>query len=1438
MDIEQRPLFLVNTTMDIKICSWSKFETYMNVLFDVSASYLNTQHLYWEPFVQFLMEPSNKFKRNLKLKYTESSLIECSLNPAVENIIGSTPKNLKFHCLDEINFTLSEQFFRSFKIIYDDILCTNPELKPHNLYESQFSLINNTLYNMEIILFDGSRKGEKRIFYLQPMESTNFTASKINFDDIVKDDNIVTPSFFQRIPDTSIKIFLTLNKSSVSHYYFSEMNQIYSYVVDTKITNRVYSICFRYPFKILNLLEVSLHFKAKCRNTTNPCTTQIEPKQHEYVFLGFYGDFDFSLSAKREISMPKMKVNFSDTEFPLKYKYTLTNEDGSKIQCICFLSFDEISCCTSTTLKDIHKPMSMIISPAITVQNNLSYPMDITMIFDNKSFIYKIAEYGTCDVLQLSEKRLKFTIQFCINLIELEWKASVDFDLSSKQEKHLVRFMPNKKGLVHSIGFTVEKKFGTNFLVNITSQYTIVNSTKHNINIKLIKKMIGKDEIICIPSKSTLPFSPSVDCEKANISIDDFQYSDSFPLNAIGFHGNLKIKKNGGTSLYHYVMVSIKRMNNVSIKIEFKSAVFFKNNLNHMMQIIPKHCDIIHSIYMDKRSETRAVLPLPELPCDFTIYLENHDKKQPIQYHSIINKNSILYCPYYLLYFSAKCYWKDSILHFVFDELKPESFDYILINYSKITLYCHHDYKTTCLMPFQQVYFSTSCTGDASVDAKFSFKTVIDSKNPPLDFEKFQDKISTLEVDGTTVYIAKFYEVRHTAFVLTQDYNFALHCSDIVNESTWLSCYFKISGLSVSFVSCLLGKELLVLSIFKNSNRWFIQGDESEAVQLTTKFCKHLDRAFTKYLISKSCNKVDLAPKKSVNFDEMKYYEDKTSLKLNFRSSYGIHLILNLSVSMEIQNISFKVDKIQIDCPAFECTNPVILCQTSHAPTIAIPDTSVYSFIVASMFINRPVNYQNLGHRKYQNLDYLKILIQEFDISIDIPFLLTLANYFDYIFYLLDMASGDSSSMEPKKKTEQKYFVKYYHLSPLKFNINIITASFNEKTPRIELPDSANKLTYFNLLTLMLMHMPLIDISKTSLHFPCLNIENMDALMSMSDLMEKSSDHYYFYMKKRFIKLIFNLKVTGNIVSTASSFAHGIKSFFYEPYQGAVRSNQFEKGVVLGFKGLYSGTIGPCILNVGTAATALTSIGDTIGKGLATLSFDPSYEDYRNKILKIREHDPLKGLVVGGLGVLRGFGSGVAGLVTSPVEAFQEKKEVADIFKGVGKGIVGLFTKPLGGIVDFTSSGLNLISKASDTEGPVKQRRNERCFYYDDIIRLIDFDEIKKYHLFMSLKKSNRFLSDDKFVHAQFRDRLYAVITDRRVLVSQIDSLFECEIIASVELMSIFKVGRKEHMVNVHFYQSSHSEKNRSVDTISIRMDTPEVASEFIEYLSRFICPV
>ncbi len=62
----------------------------------------------------------------------------------------------------------------------------------------------------------------------------------------------------------------------------------------------------------------------------------------------------------------------------------------------------------------------------------------------------------------------------------------------------------------------------------------------------------------------------------------------------------------------------------------------------------------------------------------------------------------------------------------------------------------------------------------------------------------------------------------------------------------------------------------------------------------------------------------------------------------------------------------------------------------------------------------------------------------------------------------------------------------------------------------------------------------------------------------------------------------------------------------------------------------------------------------------------------------------LQGLQQGGKAVLHGFKEGITGLFTQPYENAR-KEGLLGLVKGAGKGLAGLVIKPVTGVIDFAS---------------------------------------------------------------------------------------------------------------------------------------------------------
>lgn len=188
--------------------------------------------------------------------------------------------------------------------------------------------------------------------------------------------------------------------------------------------------------------------------------------------------------------------------------------------------------------------------------------------------------------------------------------------------------------------------------------------------------------------------------------------------------------------------------------------------------------------------------------------------------------------------------------------------------------------------------------------------------------------------------------------------------------------------------------------------------------------------------------------------------------------------------------------------------------------------------------------------------------------------------------------------------------------------------------------------------------------------------------------------------------------IIGNPVSLFKNIASGVEDFFYEPYQGMVRSpEEFGRGLARGTASLLRNSISGVLEGV-------SKITQTVSKGLAEASFDDAYKDQRLEEQRQRPTNALRGLSSGGMTLLRGFGSGFAGLFTKPVEGARREGAVGFI-KGVGTGVAGVVTKPVIGVLDGAAKvaqGLSSSAAGVDPRFIASRRRLPRFIPFDGLL--------------------------------------------------------------------------------------------------------------------------
>jgi hypothetical protein len=189
----------------------------------------------------------------------------------------------------------------------------------------------------------------------------------------------------------------------------------------------------------------------------------------------------------------------------------------------------------------------------------------------------------------------------------------------------------------------------------------------------------------------------------------------------------------------------------------------------------------------------------------------------------------------------------------------------------------------------------------------------------------------------------------------------------------------------------------------------------------------------------------------------------------------------------------------------------------------------------------------------------------------------------------------------------------------------------------------------------------------------------------------------------------------------------GVQDFFYEPYQGLMKSpKDFAKGLEKGtsslIKGLVQGTVTSAMTIVETASLGVSSTGSFISGDDAQ-----KREETRRKN-EASSKGILGGLLTGATSVVTGVGSGITGIVTKPMEG-AKKDGALGFMKGVGKGVIGVALSPIVGITDGIAAVAHGLSSQVVPGTTQEQLRGARLFLHvreenedEEGLRLVPID--------------------------------------------------------------------------------------------------------------------
>ena len=415
---------------------------------------------------------------------------------------------------------------------------------------------------------------------------------------------------------------------------------------------------------------------------------------------------------------------------------------------------------------------------------------------------------------------------------------------------------------------------------------------------------------------------------------------------------------------------------------------------------------------------------------------------------------------------------------------------------------------------------------------------------------------------------------------------------------------------------------------------------------------------------------------------------------LLYMSMRGIHTEARLfargRLEMELQLLNMQVDN-QADSPY-----PVLF-------GLHIPGKSQFhqprKFSIASVFTNsskkskQVVTRQNdkpmlyiamtklLGHNTTV-LEYLNILLQEVDLTIDTDFLSMLVGYLIGLYGVLHRYKTSHPAEKFRKllldrgpanrMNTRTVMVDWMCIQPLKINLRY------ESVGAFKLPPS--------------IHVPALLVFIARIWTFLVDIRATFKIASFCTSNVGDSSEHIIHLLKMFYKAqllacardsgVSILKLAAVAGSFQDSTAAGVKSLFYDPALGETLGPSEYAGIhSQGGNALVTKIIRRNSKFIRKGIDPVAEILGSVTKLVAPVTFDEDFQASLNK--------PIEGprMVKGIKRVRLGFENAITGVVRRPMDRYRSSKSsgtgqlVGGIFRGVYEGVVGLAVKPVLGVV-------------------------------------------------------------------------------------------------------------------------------------------------------------